>query len=225
MRIISVSFETPDPARAEAFYGETLGLPTRAEDGVLLVRAGRSELRLRRGEPRPGRHHLAFTIPRRAFPAAMAWLADRVEFIRGSRGEDEFEFSGLWNARSAYFADPDGNVLEFIIRRDLPDDDADDFDPERIVCISEVGVALPDVPGFAAAAGDALGLPSYGGGDDAFRPLGDIDGLLIAVAPGRHWFPTTAPSGALPLAVELESDRSGWLEPVPGVVVRSRSRA
>ncbi len=58
--------------------------------------------------------------------------------------------------------------------------------------MSEIGVAVPDVLA-AVATLRAAGIRPYGNeptGD--FAAVGDIDGLLILVTPGRAWFPTTS---------------------------------
>ncbi len=221
MRIASIALETPDLARAAAFYGRTLGLPVEFGSESLAVRVGWTRLLLREGTLGSGRHHLAFTIPRRMLAEAKSWLTGRVELLRGQADQDEFEFGGVWNARSIYFSDPDGNVLEFIVRRAIADDGDGPFDATRIRCISEIGVAVPDVTAFAETAGEVLGLPRFGDGHAGFRSLGDADGLLIVVPQGRPWFPTATQNGALPLAVELDGVEPGVIEPFPGVVIRS----
>jgi hypothetical protein len=43
-----------------------------------------------------------------------------------------------------------------------------------------------------------------------FTPLGDHDGLLIVVRPGRPWFPTPTVTPSLgPIAVTVELPRDG----------------
>jgi catechol 2,3-dioxygenase-like lactoylglutathione lyase family enzyme len=225
MRITSVEFETTDLLRAESFYGSLLGLPTTRENGTLTIRAGASTLALRQGPASPGKQHLAFTIPRLMFNSARKWAAERVSLLRDSDGRDEFEMAPYWNARSLYFADPDGNILEFIIRRDISDHRAGPFRAEHIQCISEVGIPARSVPDVAAQAQSAFGIDAYGAGAPAFQPVGNIDGLLILVTPGRHWFPTAAPGGARRLLVNIESQTRGTLEPQRGITIHSNAAA
>jgi catechol 2,3-dioxygenase-like lactoylglutathione lyase family enzyme len=227
MRIVSVEFPTASLDRAESFYRTVLELPASRPDGALAVRIGASRLILREGDlPDSARQHLAFTIPRLTFDSGKAWLTERVPLLRDAEGRDEFETSTGWNARSAYFADPDGNILEFIIRRVLPDDVPGPFSPDQIRCISEVGIPLPDVPAFVSVARSVLGVETYFGGSESFQPVGDVNALLIAVEEGRKWFPTDeTPSGATSLLVEVESPRSGTIEPSPGVLIHAGSLA
>ncbi|MHA7155871.1 VOC family protein [Arthrobacter sp. TMN-50] len=126
---MSVEFETEDLPRAETFYGSVLGLPTTRENGTLTIRAGTSTIILKEGARDQGRQHLAFTIPRLMFDSAKQWTARRVSLLLDADGQDEFETSPHWNAHSLYFADPDGNILEFIIRRAILDDQAGPFNP------------------------------------------------------------------------------------------------
>lgn len=222
MRIISVAFETEDLLRAEAFYASVLGLPTTLADGTLTIRAGSSLRALHEGPTGPGKQHLAFTISRLMFDSAKERIAERVPLLRDA-GRDEFETAPHWNAHSLYFADPDGNILEFIIRRDIPDDRAGPFRPEHIQCISEVGIAVGDVPEVAARAESVFGIGAYGSGAPTFQPVGNVEGLLILVSPGRHWFPTATPSGARRLVVNIDSRATGALEPGPGITIHSNA--
>ncbi|MDQ4503883.1 hypothetical protein [Sinomonas sp. ASV322] len=223
MRIISVDFETEDVLRAESFYGSVLRLHTTRRGRSLTVRAGSSRLALHEGSIGPGRQHLAFTVPRLMFDSAKEWIADRVPLLRDAEGRDEFETSPHWNARSLYFLDPDGNILEFIIRRDIPDERIGPFRPEHVQCISEVGIAVEDVPRAAARVGSVFGIDAYGNGAPTFQPVGNVEGLLIFVTSGRHWFPTTTPSGARGLTVHVDSRATGALELSAGVTIRSNA--
>jgi len=224
MRIISVAFNTSDLRRAEAFYGELLGLPVHHREGELVVRIGSSALVLREGPPGPGRQHLAWTIPRRQLTSAKQWLASRVTLLRDADGLDEFDMPSAWNARSLYFADPDGNILELIIRRDIPDDRDHPFTAADIQNISEAGVPVAEVTAAASEIRSAFGLPGYGSGSASFQPLGTVDGMLILVTPGRAWFPTKEPSGTLRLEVVIEAERSARVAPAPGIILTSEPR-
>jgi hypothetical protein len=163
-----------------------------------------------------GAHHLAFTIPTGTFADAKRRVAE-VATVLGADGADEFEGPAGWDSRSVYFEGPDRQLLELIERRELPDGDAAPTAGQGapatgqaaplaplFVSVSEVGIAVPDVPG-AVETLSQHGLDPYADppGPD-FAPVGDVDGLLILVSPGRQWFPTLdrAPSSA-PVVVDL----------------------
>lgn len=222
MRIVSVTFETADLVRAEEFYGGVLGLPTNRADGMLAVRAGASLVVLREGALGPGRQHLAFTIPRLMFDSAKRWTAEqRVPLLRDAEGRDDFETAPHWDAHSLYFEDADGNILEFIVRRDIPDDRTGPFSPGHIQCVSEVGIAADDVPALAGRLASAFGIRPYGDGVSAFQPVGDVEGLLILVSPGRTWFPTATPSANGSLTVHIDGRAEGSVEAGPGIRIHS----
>ncbi|GAA3727571.1 hypothetical protein GCM10022239_00510 [Leifsonia bigeumensis] len=178
-----------DSVEAADFYATVLGLPVTREPGAAVVQVGATTLTLRHNPETRGVHHLAFTIPSNKFDAAKRWVSQRAE-VMSRGGEDEFEYDAGWNARSFYFAGPNGSVLEFIIRRDLGNAVDGDFGSGDLLCVSEVGVAVPDVLATAGMLAAEAGVEPYGlEPRDRFAPVGDIDGLVILVSPDRTWFP------------------------------------
>jgi hypothetical protein len=84
-------------------------------------------------------------------------------------GVDEFEGPPSWNSRSLYFDGPENAVLELIERRGLPGTTGDGFSVEDLRCISEIGLAVPDVEDAAQHLRTA-GLDAYGGPLDLGSP-------------------------------------------------------
>ncbi len=200
MEIRQVQLATRAPDETAHFY-ERLGCPVVVDRDAAHVTVGSTQLVFRVLDGMIGAHHLAFTIPTGSFAAAKSWIAG-VATVLGADDSDEFEGPPNWNSRSVYFEGPDRQLLELIERRDLSPAGA--ADPARLVSVSEVGLAVPDVLGAV----DALrhhGLEAYANppGPD-FAPVGDVHGLLILVSPGRKWFPTLdrAPSTA-PVVVDV----------------------
>ena len=118
-------------------------------------------------------------------------------------GVDEFEGPPSWNSRSLYFDGPENAVLELIERRGLPGTTGEGFSAEDLRCISEIGLAVPDVED-AVRRLDTAGLEPYGGSSGpGFAAVGGTDGLLILVPEGRAWMPTTDRHvSSVPTAVE-----------------------
>ena len=104
--------------RSETFYTELLGLERIRRSGhMLFMRCGATNFVLTLSEnpidPNRGdRHeiHTAFTLTPADFDRAMAELAERG--IRVFKEEDRK--AGTFHGRSAYFHDPDRNVIELI---------------------------------------------------------------------------------------------------------------
>lgn len=210
MHLTRITLPAHDAADLAAFYAETLGLLVQLDGQTVHVRIGTTELVFEGGSPPAGAHHLAFTVPTGKLASGKAWLRGRASLLsRG--GEDEFEAPASWNARSVYFDGPEDSVLELIDRRDLDNAAAGAFSSADLLCVSEVGVAVPDVRSVAARLRAEPGLEAYGDQPGkSFAAVGDVHGLLILVTPGRAWFPTANRSvAAEPTSVEAQGGRPG----------------
>lgn len=210
MLISQVELPVSDAVQAARFYGDVLGLPIRTIGDVVEVGVGLSVLLLHRGPVGPGAYHCAVTVPEDRVAEAKAWLEERVPLLERD-GLDEFTLGAPWNSQSVYFAGPDGILLELIARHDLPGvASSGGFSGADLLRISEIGLAVPDVPAAVATLQDAFGLPVFGTAAAEFTPLGDPDGLLIVVRRGRPWFPTTTVMPSLgPIAVTVELPSGG----------------
>jgi catechol-2,3-dioxygenase len=205
MLISRVELPVSDAAQAGEFYRDVLGLPTRASGDVVEVQVGASVLLLDQGAAEPGAYHCAINIPADRFDQAKIWLQQRVAPL-GRDTQDEFNLAAPWNSQSVYFSGPDGIILELIARHDQPATSKGPFGSADLLRISEIGLAVPDVPAAVVQLKDALRLPLFGAAAADFTPLGDPDGLLIVVRRGRPWFPTdnVLPSEG-PLAVTIDA--------------------
>ncbi len=203
MHITALRIETGDLAAQRAFYTGVLGLPLRHDaPNTFTVAAGDTLLTFDGVAGSTATYHVAFTIPENKLAAAKVWLRDRAT-LHTLDGADEFP-SQSWNATMLYFRDPAGTILEFIARHALPNAAPGTFTPHDLLCVSEIGLPVDDVPAAIATLTAALGILPYRGGEaDTFAPLGDEDGLFIVVRRGRHWFPTDTPSVAAPIALTV----------------------
>lgn len=192
MQITRVETVTRSIGETAGYYADVLGLSVvrhvdpEGEWGSVVL--GSTTLAFRQDDTAPGDQHYAFLIPANQVTAARAWLAERVELVGG-----EHESQESWNARSVYFHGPDRSVLEVIARRDLDNAVDGPFGPHSLLGASEVGIAVPDVVGVADRLAAEAGIERYVNADDGsptFMTVGDIDGLLVLVSPGRTWFPT-----------------------------------
>jgi catechol 2,3-dioxygenase-like lactoylglutathione lyase family enzyme len=190
MRLTRVELLATDLDEIERFYGGVLGLPTTREGDGVSMAVGWSTLVFRTGDARPGAIHIAFSIPRNRFAEAKQWLAARV-LILSSGGTDELVLDREpWHSRSLYFRGPDGIDLEFIARQNLPIDSPEPFDSASLLCVSEVGRAIADIPAEVERLRREFGILPFGDWVDEFAPVGDQEGLFILVNEGRLWFPT-----------------------------------
>jgi catechol-2,3-dioxygenase len=186
VRILEVVLPAPDPEALAAFHGPAYGEPGPAVCS-----------------------HFAVNVPPPRFEEAVAWARERVELV-----DDDVPFPA-WSARSAYFFDPGGNIVELIARERAPGGDL-------FLEISEVGLPVADVRAAVEWLEGELGLPHFSGNRRDFSAVGDDRGLFIVVPVGRPWLFTDEPAPDVPLRVTIESDMGGErVVPGSGHVVTS----
>ncbi|MEO1443557.1 MAG: hypothetical protein AAFV33_24355, partial [Chloroflexota bacterium] len=164
MHIQQVRLHSTHLEQQQQFYTQTLGLPLIHSDGsAFTVQMGATAFTLTAADT-PNIHHIAINIPPPQFERAMAWTEARVPLLLYN-GKIFVDFSkSTWQARSVYFEDMGGNVMEFIARERLIVPGVPDaFAPEHIIGVSEVGLATDNVPGLVSALRDALHLPVFDG--------------------------------------------------------------
>lgn len=205
MEFREVVVNATDLDALEQFYGVTLGLPVRRDSG-LSVQVGSTRLRWQLGSSAP--YHLAFNLAENHFEQALAWLQPRVSLLALAEGKVVAEFPD-WRARSFYFYDPAGNLLECIVRANLPSQSRLPFGVSSWQCVSEVGLVVDDVVATAEHLQKILGVAVFDGqGSASFCALGDDQGLLILVKSGRLWYPTeNLAAEASPLCLSLDRHR------------------
>lgn len=156
-----------------------------------------------RFEPGPGVcSHWAINVAPDRFAEAVAFAAQRVELLH-----DDVPFEA-WRARSAYFFDPAGNIVELIARERAPGS-------ELFLEVSEVGLPVSDVGMAVEFLEFEVGLPYFSGDRVEFCAMGDDRGLFIVVPVGRPWLFTDRPAPDHPLAVTIAAGRDEELR-VPG---------
>jgi hypothetical protein len=175
-------------------------LPSADASGFHPARYGATRLRFAGGSPVCS--HFAINVPPRRFGEAVAWARERAQLV-----EEDVPFEA-WRARSAYFFDPGGNIVELIARERAPGE-------ELFLEISEVGLPVADVGAAVDWLESELGLPFFSGNRRDFGAVGDDRGLFIVVPVGRPWLFTDVPAPDAPLRVAIESERTGRFA-VPG---------
>jgi catechol-2,3-dioxygenase len=175
-------------------------LPSADASGFHPASYGATRLRFAGGPPVCS--HFAINVPPQRFEEAVDWARERAELV-----EEDVPFDA-WRARSAYFFDPAGNIVELIARERAPGEDL-------FLEISEVGLPVEDVGAAVDALESELGLPYFSGNRRDFAAVGDDRGLFIVVPVGRPWLFTDVPAPDAPVCVTIESERTGTFE-VPG---------
>ena len=164
MKIQQIDLLVTNYEETVRFYQHTLDFPLLSRDtSEVVFQIGNSVLKLIKDvEARNYYYHFAFTIHSNMFSQAKSWLQERVT-LSTENGEDEVEFVGKYNAKSCYFGDPAGNIVEYIAREAIaPTSDAAYFSPLNVVEISEIGLTTNKINYFAEKIME-LGIPSQDG--------------------------------------------------------------
>ncbi len=189
MHIRQLTIFTSQLGIQRKFYAETMGLPLKNEtpDAVSFA-IGKSGFTLKeKAHATP--YHFAINIPSEDEEKALQWLKERVGVL-AAQGSEIQDFSS-WNAKSVYFYDPDKNIVEFIARRNLRYPPVQPFGHRSMLEVSEIGLAVDDIPPYFAQLNTQLGLERYDGNMEQFGAVGDENGLFICI--NRHkktWYPT-----------------------------------
>jgi hypothetical protein len=117
-------------------------------------------------------------------------------------------FFAQLNARSFYFCDRAGNILEYIAHYNLNTERVPAH-TVSVLHVSEIGLPVEDVPAVADWLDKQCALHPYGGSiSEQFAFLGDIFGQVVVVKIGRPWLPTeTVPAAVAPVQLAIKGHR------------------
>lgn len=220
MNIHVLTLETADLDNLRTFYSQVLEMfIIEEEKDCFTLGLLDSELEFRRhtgaGHPQ---YHFAFTIPANKIEEARQWLQPKVPLLWLSDYNSDIADFKNWNARSVYFYDPAGNIVELIARDDLDNEVAEPFSSQQILAISEVGLVFPagELEQQTNRLMESFQLPFFSRQPpmEHFKALGDDEGLFIIVPENRPWYPTTDMSAAMaPLKIYFSNGiTDNWLE-------------
>ena len=207
MQLTEISLQAKNIPALSDFYAAVLGLPVFENSKRITVTAGRTILHFDPAIDSEPFYHFAFNIPSTKIEEAAQWLKGKVELLWIDEYQSEIAEFTTWNARSVYFFDPAGNIVEFIARADLNDHAAEAFSAAQIRSVSEIGLVSP-VAEFEQRVNDLiqnfhLEYFSKQPPMKHFRAIGDDQGLFIVVPENRNWYPTNIAGGIFPLGVKF----------------------
>src|SRR5580765_1788921 len=145
MLLQEIILQTKHLSALRDFYNDVLQLPVQQQDlKKIVVTAGQTTLNFESttGAIAPF-YHFAFNIPSGRIEEAFAWLQGKAELLWIEEYKSYIAEFTNWHARSVYFFDPAGNIVEFIAREDLNDHAAETFSAGQIRNISEIGIVFP----------------------------------------------------------------------------------
>jgi catechol 2,3-dioxygenase-like lactoylglutathione lyase family enzyme len=196
MNILQLELLSDDILKTEVFYNEVLGLETLYKDSSSIsFNAGSTKLTFRSSINVKPVYHFAFDIPNNKLLEAFAWIEKKTEIMYVIPPDKIADFYN-WNAKSFYFYDNNGNILEFIARNDLDNASQNSFDGSSILSVSEIGLVSKNVVVQCDELFDKHGLTAYSKQPklNKFIVLGTVTGLFILVEENRDWYPTNKKS-------------------------------
>jgi len=148
MKIKEIKLLSDDLNETSKFYSELMGFKiSESSASQITIIVGSSRLTFLRANEQNCIYHFAFDIPHNKLDEALQWLSARVDLIE-FQGRNVIDFPN-WNAKSLYFYDNNGNVLEFIARFENENENIHPFDTSSILSISEIAFVTDNVEKLA----------------------------------------------------------------------------
>ncbi|MES2853710.1 MAG: hypothetical protein V4698_12430 [Bacteroidota bacterium] len=192
MNILELELLTDSITETELFYTDVIGLKTISKtNSSVSFAAGSTKLTFRSSENLKPVYHFAFDIPNNKLLEAFAWIEKKTEIMEVVPPEKIADFYN-WNAKSFYFYDNNGNILEFIARFSLDNASEKPFDGLSILSVSEIGFVTKNVSQLSDEMFNKYGLSVFSKQPklEKFIVLGTDTGLFILVEENRDWYPT-----------------------------------
>ena len=209
MRIKKVTIQSPAPDELSKFYESILELHVEKEASSFIVHIGESILRIDQATSNKPFYHFAINIPCNKIEEAREWLKRKVELLWMEDYKSDIANFVNWHAKSVYFFDPAGNIVELIARFDLQNESDESFSSKQFLSISEMGIVFPEKE-IQNRTGEILNQSRLGyflkqAPMSQFKVVGDDEGLFIIVTENRNWYPTSKPSGIFPMEIVFET--------------------
>jgi catechol-2,3-dioxygenase len=178
-----------------SFYKELLNMDVIQSYNVICITAGETKLIFEQTNTKENPfYHFAFNIPSNRFEEAFEWTKKRAVLLWLDDYNSYIADFVNWHAKSFYFKDPAGNILEMIARFDLNNKSDEPFSSKQIRNVSEMGIVFPadsfDEQVDALLKQFSLDYFEKQPPMPQFRAIGNDEGLFILVPENRAWFAT-----------------------------------
>lgn len=209
MQIKELTLHTNKLAAIKNFYGSILSLEIILQnDSQIAFQAGATKLIFKEIQAIISPfYHFAFNIPSNKVEEAKEWMQGKADLMCVSENSFIADFEN-WHAKSVYFFDSVGNIVEFIARFDLKNDTREKFDSSHLLNVSEIGIVTKDVPALKEKLINDYKVSDFvkSVNSDTFSAMGDDNGLFILAVENRNWYPTKTQSQKFPLEVKFIND-------------------
>lgn len=193
MKILQVNLVTHQIEEMKEYYTNMLEMKLSFErEDSFAVWAGNTRLVFQSTEEQPY-YHLCFRTNDRYFEEMYKKL--KPQLLSDDKGETKL----YWEGNQCYFLDPDGNVLEMLVR--FPEDQN-----KKWYDVGEVGLPSKNVDELKKELLTSINNHFQEKLDD-FRFFGDEKGVFVLTKEGRPWYPTERPASVHPLEVYIAGSR------------------
>jgi catechol-2,3-dioxygenase len=205
MKIRQLSLYCFDINSQKHFYNDVLGFSL-IDDGhdSFTIEVGWSHLKFIKSTIEC-KYHYCFLIPSNKLEEALIWMQNRTEVLE-IYPQRYIQFFESWNAYSFYFLDANGNVAEFIARKDLCNDSNDVFDIKDVLCVNEIGMPTSNIKRTSDLLEQKMNSTFWKGNTDSFGTNGNQEGLLLLpnYKTRTKWFPTDVSVEPSPFIAHIE---------------------
>jgi len=208
MKIKKLDLQTAYLKTLQEFYSSVLELPVQSPDERRLnIQVGDSDLIFTETTTKEPFYHFAINIPANKIEEAKHWLSKKVRLLWMEDYKNDIADFVNWHARSVYFYDPAGNIVELIARFDLDNNAGETFSSRQFLSVNEVGLVFTD-ENFEREVMSLENSYSLSYFDKQpplpkFRAMGDDHGLFVIVPEHRNWYPTDKPSEIFPMTIKF----------------------
>lgn len=216
MKIKTLDVQTVYLKTLQEFYSALLELPVQqTNEKKIQIRIGDSDLTFTETTTAEPFYHYAINIPANKIEEAKTWLSNKVKLLWMEDYKNDIADFVNWHAKSVYFYDPAGNIVELIARFDLDNGVNETFSSAQFLSLNEVGLVFND-ENFDKEVGALENLYSLPYFDKQpplpkFRAMGDDHGLFVIVPQHRNWYPTDKPSEIFPMAVQFDNGQKSYV--------------
>lgn len=204
MHITHLQLFTSNLAQQRNFYSSLLNLDIIDEgEKSFSVNIGKTILCFEEGDVN-GIYHFAINIPSYKIESALNWIAGKIE-IQKFENKQIVNFPN-WNAKSIYFYDHDGNIVELISRNNLNIISKSNFTKSDLLSISEIGLPTLNIAEVFKLLNEKSGLDKYDCDLERFCAIGDDNGLFIVIDYSKKkWIPNMDEAKPIPLNIDFNN--------------------
>lgn len=196
MNIIELELHSSNIAETEKFYRKVLDIKGDLHaKNEIFFNIGSSKLIFTEEKDVKPVYHFAIDVPNNRFDEAYQKIRAKTALLPIEGNKDIADFKN-WDAKSFYFLDNNGNILEIITRYGNRAFTDEPFSGNSYLSVSEIGLVTRNVPELADRIKAEFDVPIFHRQPrgEKFSVCGDDDGLFILAEKGRDWYPTSIKS-------------------------------